>query len=224
MADEANVQGLQQSQAEEDDAMDIDELEDEERKKKKAEKEKRRKELIEEIQKKYRSSATPLAINPKNDLREKLEDMDVEELENTLYNMDVEMIQGAPLTAVEKGMFALYSYAAKEATGVDIYQDMLDDPSLKVDLREATGSSFMQGYPSVRFVMKTMGMFVSKLMPGLSDRVKSIVDRNLTLATEAASSDEASKAAGTAAVGQGAAQEAAESDLAAGIDITGASI
>jgi hypothetical protein len=204
------------------DAMDIDAAEEEQRRQKRAEKEKRRKELMDEIQRKYRSSAIPLEINIKNDLREKLEDLDIEELENVLHNMDVDLIQGAPLTAVEKGMFAMYSYAANEMMGVDIYQDMLDDPSLKVDLREAIGSSFMQGYPSVRFVMKTMGMLVAKLVPSLSDKVKTIVDRNITLPTPP--THEAGTAPGDGGVRGGEAPEESEAELAARFDIAGAPV
>lgn len=220
MVHEAEGEMLQHEAPE--DAMDIDAAEEEQRRQKRAEKEKRRKELMDEIQKKYRSSAIPLEINIKNDLREKLEDLDIEELENVLHNMDVDLIQGAPLTAVEKGMFAMYSYAANEMTGVDIYQDMLDDPSLKVDLREAIGSSFMQGYPSVRFVMKTMGMFMAKLMPNLSDKVKTIVDRNITLPTQPI--HEAGTARGDGAFGGGEAPEETEAELAARIDIVGTSV
>lgn len=122
---------------------------------------KKRQELIEKIKNEYHRNPK-LNLSPDGTIRRKLEEYDLEQLEDVYDNIQVQKVFGGPLTAREQGLYSAMSAGLKYLTGFDIYDDLVADESIKIDLREVTGGWLGPDAPLANLLSKTVAIIAKR--------------------------------------------------------------
>ena len=145
----------------------IQQLEKEDRKKRIAK-------LKEEIKKLW-SRHPELELQTRDTLGEKLDDKTEQELVNILENMNIQLIRGTPLSKPELAILGLWNNGLKRVTGQDIFQELIEDPEIKYDIREM-GTKFITFRPPWLDFLVRSGMYVgAKLQPDILPKIQSII-------------------------------------------------
>lgn len=106
-----------------------------------------------------------LVANPKDSLGEKLEDFNEHELEIVKENMLMDAERGKPLSPSEEGLLRAWAAALEYPTGANVTEEILQDETLKADLRELTGG-YLTTMPSwLSFITRSGMILMSKLEP-----------------------------------------------------------